>query len=253
MNPRIGFVLGGVQKGGTTALAHFLGQHPHLRLPAGKEAHVFDAPDFDDTWDAAAVDARYAAHFDAGADGQGCLHGDATPIYCFLPRVVERIARYNPAMRWIVILRQPVDRAVSQYRMERGRGDESWPLWAAALLEPWRLAGHRDDLALGSPLRHHSYLARGDYARQLDVLYRHFPRGQVLLLHNHELAHAPDAVMARIWDFLGLAPPPQPPAYGRVFEGGYAPLRGWSPTRGLLGLLLRGRMRDAARRHDIHW
>ena len=54
--PRVRFVVGGVQKGGTTALASFLGRCPQVVLPAGKEAHVFDAPDFDEGWDVAAVD-----------------------------------------------------------------------------------------------------------------------------------------------------------------------------------------------------
>ena len=47
--PRVRFLIGGVQKAGTTALASYLATHPGLRLPAGKEAHVFDAPDFDDS------------------------------------------------------------------------------------------------------------------------------------------------------------------------------------------------------------
>ncbi|MBB6063634.1 sulfotransferase family protein [Pseudoxanthomonas broegbernensis] len=252
MSPRIGFVVGGVQKGGTTALANFIGQHPQVRLPADKEAHVFDAPGFDEAWDAAAVDRRYLPHF-GGALDRGALHGDATPIYCFYPRVIERIARYNPAMRWILILRHPVDRAVSQYRMEHARGYDAWPLWAAALLERWRVAGRWDDFDCDSPVRHVTYLSRGDYARQLDALYRHFPRDQVLLLRNGELAGAPDEVMVRVWRFLGLAPPPVQPTYGRVFDGGYAPLPQSAPTRRLLGLLLRRPMREAARRHGIHW
>ena len=50
--PRVRFVIGGVQKVGTTALATFLGAHPGVALPDGKEAHLFDAPEFDDAWDA---------------------------------------------------------------------------------------------------------------------------------------------------------------------------------------------------------
>ena len=46
--PLVRFLVGGVQKAGTSALAQYLGLHPRLRLPTGKEAHVFDAPDFDD-------------------------------------------------------------------------------------------------------------------------------------------------------------------------------------------------------------
>jgi Sulfotransferase family len=88
--PLIRFVIGGVQKGGTSALSRYLGAHPQLRLPRGKEAHLFDAPDFDDAWSTAEIDARYARAFDA-AD-TSTLHGDATPFYVFHPRVVARIA-----------------------------------------------------------------------------------------------------------------------------------------------------------------
>lgn len=253
MTPRIRFLVGGVQKGGTTALASFIAQHPLARLPATKEAHVFDDPGFDDAWSAEEVDRRYLPHFDGEPAGTDLLHGDATPIYCFHPRLVARIARYNPAMRWILILRHPVDRAVSHWRMETGRGGESWPLWRAALFERWRLAGHHDDFAADSPLRRHSYLARGDYARQLDVLFAHFPRDQVLLLRNEELAHAPDGVLARAWNFLGLPPPDAPPVLGRIFDSGQGALPDSAPVRRLLGLLLRRAMRDAALRHGVYW
>ncbi|WP_162404131.1 sulfotransferase family protein [Pseudoxanthomonas jiangsuensis] len=253
MAPRIGFLIGGVQKGGTSALASFVRQHPQVRLPRDKEAHVFDAPSFDDGWDAPAVDLCYQAHFDADGAGAGLLHGDATPIYCFHPTLVRRIARYNPDMRWIIILRDPVDRAVSHYRMERARGHETWPLWRAALLERWRLAGHADDFSLDSPLRRHSYLARGDYARQLDVLFASFPRAQVLLLRNDELAAKPAQVLGQVWDFLGIPPPEVAPVFGRVFDGGHRPLPESAPVRRLLATLLRGRIRRARLRHDIHW
>ena len=99
--PRIGFLVGGVQKGGTSALAQYLRGSPGLRLPADKEAHVFDAPDFDETWSPAEIDARNADRFPG--DVPGLLLGDATPFYVFHPRCVARIAAYNPAMRWIVL------------------------------------------------------------------------------------------------------------------------------------------------------
>lgn len=250
--PRIGFVIGGVQKGGTTALARFLGRHPQLALPAGKEAHVFDAPDFDECWTAAQIDARYAALFPQVQADAACLHGDATPIYGFHPRLVARIARYNPRMRWILILRHPVERAFSHYQMERARGGEPWPLWPALLLERWRLRGHADDFSADSPLRRFSYRARGGYARQLDALYAHFPRRQVLLLRNAELSAQPQHALARVCAFLGVAPLARAAGDERIFEGGYLPLQrgGWRWR--CLAWLLRGELR-AARRHGIEW
>jgi len=249
--PRIRFVIGGVQKAGTTALASFLGTHPGVALPERKEAHVFDDPGFDEAWDAEAVDRRFAPHFPSGW-GEGVLHGDATPIYLLHRRFVERIRTYNPAMRWIVLLRHPVERALSQYHMERGRGDEHLPLWLALLSEPWRLRGRLDDFAWDSPLRHHSYRLRGDYVAQLEVLHGAFPREQVLLLRNEELARDPATTLARVHRFLGLDPLPGTQEFPRVFEGSYPRWQrgGWRMR--LLGRWWRRELESQAR-HGFDW
>ena len=255
--PRVQFLIGGVQKGGTTALAQFVAQHPQVVLPRGKEAHVFDAPDFDPHATVETVDASYAAHFMDEAlptSGASRLYGDATPIYCFHPTLIQRIARYNPAMRWIVLLRHPVERAVSHYQMERGRGDEHWPMLPAMVLERWRLRGHAEDFSHGSPLRHFSYRARGDYARQLATLYAHFPAQQVLVLRNDALAQQPEAVMAQVWAFLQLpALPAEQMRFARVFAGGYAPLPHNSAMFRLLAWLMARPIRQARQRYGLDW
>jgi len=248
--PRVSFLIGGVQKGGTTALARYVGVHPHVALPRTKEAHVFDDPAFDDAWTSEDVDRIYAQHFDT--DGAEVLVGDATPIYILHPALVARIARYNPAMKWVVILRHPLERALSQHSMEAGRGDETWPFWGAMLLERLRLRGHADDFAWGSPLRHHSYRLRGDYARQLDVLFRHFPREQVLVLRNERLADMPEATMRQVWGFLGLQVPAHAD-YPRVFEGDYQRLRRGGLRWRLYCRLFRRELRDQAAGHGIRW
>lgn len=249
--PRIQFVIGGVQKGGTTALASFLSRHPEIALPRGKEAHVFDAPDFDGAWPQDYIDQLYARHFDVLREG--VVHGDATPIYCFHPEFIRRIAVYNPGMRWILMLRHPVERAVSQYQMERGRGDEEWPFWPAMLLERWRLQGHENDFSAHSPLRHHGYRVRGDYARQLDALYAHFPREQVLLLRSDVLAREPARVMEQVWKFLGVATDVAHEEYGRVFEGGYRALSRNGFRFRLLSCLMAPALRRARMRHGVDW
>lgn len=217
--PLLRFVIGGVQKAGTTALARYLGAHPNLQLPRDKEAHVFDAPDFDAAASPSQVDARYLPLFDAASDDT--KHGDATPFYVAHPDVIARIARYNPAMRWIVLLRDPVARAISQHHMERQRGKERWPLPVALLLERGRLRRDAGNLTRGSSLRRHSYRARGDYASQLDALYSHFPHEQVLLLRSDDLRATPSAVVARTCEFLGVPAPSADSPYAPVFIGDY--------------------------------
>lgn len=246
--PRLAFLVAGAQKCGTTALAQYLSRHPGLALPAGKEAHVFDDPGFDPAWGPAEVEARFAPFF-AGAD-PAALRGDATPATLFLPGALERAARCYPDLRWIVLLRDPVERALSHYFMARRRGHERLPLLAALLAEPWRAwRGARS--ADGFALRKFSYVARSRYARQLDRLFRHVPRAQVLLLRSADLRRDPAAVLARTCEFLGVPPPPAGEALAPVFEGGYERPPAWSPGLWWLRWRLAGETRALARRHGL--
>ncbi len=218
--PTVRFLIGGVQKGGTSALARYLQSQPDIRLPAGKEAHVFDDPRAAD-WTAERFEAEYQAHFPRMQLSGSAICGDATPIYCFHPALIERIARYNPAMQWIILLRDPVERAISHYYMERNRAHERRSLAAALLFEPWRLRGRADDFSADSPLRCHSYCTRGRYSRQLDALYAHFPPDQVLVLRSMDLLAHPRHAMDRVHAFLGVAAPTESVTFERVFQGHY--------------------------------
>lgn len=243
--PSVRFLLGGTQKGGTTALARYLSGHPELALPRQKEAHVFDSPGFDDRWGSREIDDCFADHFDS--PGVERMRGDATPITMFHPTLVARVARYNPAMRWLILLRDPVERAISHYFMERGRGLEARSLFAAVVLEGRRLRKHADDWSVNSPLRVCSYVARSRYARQLTVLDAYFPSEQVLILRSSDLAQNPADVLAEVTAFLGVAP--QMPTHGeRVFKGDYRAPRALSPGRLALRWALRGERRALADR-----
>lgn len=249
--PRIGFVLGGVQKGGTTALARYLGLNSGISLPREKEAHVFDAEDFDESATVEAINLRYAAHFDGWSEPR--LFGDATPIYALHPRFIARIHRYNPAMRWVLLLRHPVARALSNFHMERSWGRERAPFWWALLREPARLKGHHDDFSTESPLRHAAYRLRGDYARQLDQLYALFPREQVLVLRSSDLARDTAATVNRVCDFLGVSPLPGSTSLPPIFVGRYP---AWTPGGWRWRLAcwwMRRELDDMASRHDLTW
>ncbi len=241
--PSIRFMLGGTQKGGTTALARYLMDHPQLALPRSKEAHVFDAPEFEERSSVGEINERYATHFDLPGDGR--IKGDATPITMFHPTLVARVARYNPAMRWLILLRDPVERAISHYFMERGRGLEPRSLFGAVLLERWRLHKHGDDWSHNSPLRVFSYAARSRYATQIAVLRAHFPRKQILILRSSDLAQNPRKLAAEVTAFLGVAPRDFPSVH-RVFEGEYRPPRLISPGRLALRWILRNETRELA-------
>nr|WP_324257473.1 sulfotransferase domain-containing protein [Cellvibrio fontiphilus] len=218
MSLPLDFMIVGVQKGGTTALAHFLAQHPQLTIAEGKEVHLFDAPDYSSSWTIDEINQRYLPHFQTGLNRQ--MWGEATPIYIYWPEIAAELQRYNPRLKLIVILRDPVKRALSQYNMERARGDEKKPLWLALLLEVYRLWRDKSREP-GSARRCHSYCSRGHYAKQLKNLRLHFTNEQILVIDNSELLDQHEQTLRKVYDFLTV-PEIFLPDQERVFNGDYA-------------------------------
>ena len=219
--PRIDLMIVGAQKCGTSALAQFLAAHPQIDMSSRKEVHLFDAPDYCGTWTAAEIDERYRPHFAHCGFSErkaGSLLGEATPIYLFFPDIAAELKRYSPALRLIVLLRDPVARAISHYYMEKGRGGEQRPLWLALLLEPFRLRRPPGPRHPESAARLHSYRTRGLYARQLRNLFRSFARDRVLILRHEDLLEHHDTVLRRVFGFLGVSTDARIPAEV-VFEG----------------------------------
>lgn len=198
--PHVNFLIAGAQKGGTTALFDYLGDYPDVALSNEKELHFFD--DEAQAWPAPDYDA-YHAHFPA-PDGRPC--GEATPIYGYWPDSLERIAAYNPAMRLILVLRDPVQRAWSGWRMEYARGVETEPF-------AWCIRQGRQRLFGAEPWGHHrefSYVERGFYGEQVERLLGLFPREQLLVLTSDGLQGDPTAALGAVRGFLGLPPAPAP-------------------------------------------
>lgn len=199
-SPRVNFIIAGVQKGGTTALFDYLQDYPDLALPTTKELHFFD--DETQDWNCPDYDVYHAAFPEVA--GRPC--GEATPIYTYWPGSLERIAAYNPAMKLIVVFRDPVQRAWSHWRMEYARGVETHPF-------DWCIRDGRQRLFDAEPWGHHrefSYVERGFYGEQMERVFSLFPREQVLTLRSDDLRAEPAAALSRVRDFLGLPPAPTP-------------------------------------------
>ena len=192
----------GAQKGGTNALYRFLREHPEIGMSSRKEVHLFDAPEYSRAWTPEQIDLRYRPFF-AHCEGAR-VRGEGTPIYLYFSEIAGELARYNPALKLIVLLRDPVERAISHYYMEKSRDAERLPLGLALLCEPFRLRRCRDPRTRGSAMRFASYRSRGLYSRQLRNLYRHFDPDRVLVLRTSELQECHDAVLRRVFRFLDV-------------------------------------------------
>lgn len=207
------FLVVGAQRCGTTSLFRALSAHPSVITPvlAIKGAHYFDTHyDRPLRW--------YAAHFPGAParrvarwrGGQPPLAGEASPYYLFHPAVPSRIARTLPSVRLVVLLRDPVARAVSHYHHMRFEGLEpAESLEEAIALEPGRLEGEEEHLLrdpghVSPHHQHHGYVARGHYARQIVCLQSHFPPEQILVMDSQRLFARPERGLGRVLDFLGL-------------------------------------------------
>jgi len=195
---RVGFLVAGAQKAGTTALFDYLAELPELELPAVKEAHFFDDEEKVD-WSAPDY-ARYHALFGDPTR----LWGEATPIYLYWPNALERIRAYNPAIKLILLFRDPIERAWSHWKMEYARGKETEPFG-------WCIREGRARMADAGPYpgfhRVFSYVERGYYGRQLARVMRLFPRDQLLLIGSDDLRREPTATIRKVCEFLGIAAP----------------------------------------------
>ena len=200
--PLLDFMIVGAQRSGTSALARFLSRHSEIAMSSPKEVHLFDHPDYSTDWTPEEVDARYRRAFNG--DGGARVRGEATPVYLYFPEVARELARYHPGLKLIVLLRHPVDRAISSYYYQKNRGREPRPLWLALLLEPLRLRRPHNPRAFGSITRVCTYRRRGLYSRQLRNLFRHFDREEVLILRTRDLERHHDAVLRRVFAFLDV-------------------------------------------------
>jgi hypothetical protein len=194
------FVIIGAQRGGTTSLFRWLVAQPGVGTPSAKEMHYFD--------NRYGQGARYYRR-QFPVRRRGHITGESSPYMLFHPLAPERAARDLPATtRFIVLLRDPVDRAVSHYWHERDIGFETESLARAVELEPQRLAGQDEIVRRGERSAAHqnySYVARGEYAVQLRRWFEHVDRQRFLVVESERMFHDP-ATSAEIATWLGLAP-----------------------------------------------
>ena len=189
---RVDFVIGGTQKGGTSALDSFLRQHPEVCMPqTKKELHFFDREADDTDYK------KYHTNFKPKPEHR--VIGEASPIYMYWETAPYRIWKYNPKMKWILALRNPVERAFSAWNMETKRGKEKLPFAEAIEKEPERC---REVL----PLQHrvYSYVDRGFYAHQVRRLFSIFGKEKCLILLNEELRSDHKETLRRVFEFLGV-------------------------------------------------
>jgi hypothetical protein len=199
------FLVIGAPKAGTTALHAALAGHPGLYLSPVKEPKFFlsDGPPPTKGGPGDALTYRehiwrrpdYEALFDAAPPGT--LRGESTPLYLYDRAAMRRIREAIPDAKLIVVVRDPVERAHSNWTH----------LWSAGL-EPVgdfvRACGEEERRIAAGWASFWHYTGLGRYGEQLEYLFTLFPREQVLVLRYRQLVDQPARVLDRICAFLGV-------------------------------------------------
>lgn len=217
--PLPSFLIIGAQRAGTTTFFGNLAEHPDIRPPIRKEVHYFSVHfERGISW--------YRAHFPLSTlPAPKWQTFEATPYYLFHPLAPSRIQPVLPNARFIVILRDPVDRAASHYRLNVARGNEDLGFKEAIQAEPERVPMSVERLRPGSAEldRHrlYSYLARGRYVEQLERWFSLFDRSRFHIVDFAEMANDLGASLSSTLAFLEL----------RKVEGATARRRGMTTSR----------------------
>lgn len=211
------FIIVGAQKAGTTSLYNCIRQHPQVLAASKKEIHYFSR--FYNkplNW--------YLEHFPERDDQ--VLSGEASPFYLLHPQSANRIAQAYPQIKIIILLRDPVQRAISHYHQQYRRGHETLPMMEAFKKESQRTEHAWQNLLAnkqlsGSALQKFSYLKRGEYIHQIKRYETCFPADQILVLESQDFFGHPYDMLSLTYGFLGIDPDFKPEDLWPRKPGGY--------------------------------
>ena len=190
------FFIAGAQRCGTTYLHHLLAQHPHIDMaePVRPEPKFF----LKDELYAKGLDYYQKTYF-ANATGAP-VRGEKSTSYIEYEKVAARIAQCLPSARILFILRNPIERAISNYRFSTMHGLETLSLEDAFWQESERSANFDAAKVSVSPF---AYLQRGRYMDYIERYLPYFPRNQIMVLLFEQI-RASARPLASVYEFLGV-------------------------------------------------
>lgn len=210
------FVILGTQRGGTTSLFDYLARHPQVFPAFRKEVHFYDlhySRGLD--W--------YRAHFPLVRQmSEGHVTGEATPNYLVHPEAPRRLQSVTPDARLVVMVRNPIERAHSSWRLLSQRGLETASFGDAIAREQREsdpLIGETSGAPekVGTALKF-LYLAKSRYADQMERWLEYFPLERFIVIASEDMFGQPLKVFFNLSEFLGIDPwdPTSFPALNRT-------------------------------------
>ncbi|MFP4220755.1 MAG: tetratricopeptide repeat protein [Phormidium sp.] len=204
------FIILGAQKAGTSSLYAYMTQHPQILPPLRKELEFW-------SWKFYHGLDWYLAQFPKLPTEGTYQTGEACPNYFDFPDTPKRLASHRPNIKFIILLRNPVNRAISHYHHWRKIHQEQDSLEVA-------LQKNLQNLQPNSPYESvpKNYLERGLYADPLRRWFSYFPREQFLIVQSEVFYRHPEQILRQVYQFLGLPDYPLRD-YPQYNQGHYPP------------------------------
>jgi hypothetical protein len=190
MGRKIDFICVGVQKAGTSTFHDIIKQHPSLELPLYKETHFFN----DNNKYRKGIDHYFEFYF---KKKKKLFMGEITPEYSYFDYCADRIHKAFGAIKILLILRNPVDRAYSHYLMTRRRGLEPLSFKEALEQETNRLNTYDNAINF-------SYIDRGRYVEQIKRFQHKFGNENVKIILFEDLIKNTEKTILSVSSFIGL-------------------------------------------------
>jgi hypothetical protein len=191
------FLIGGAPRSGTTWLYWLLDRHPavYMAKPVKPEPKFFLV---DDLYQKGI---EFYARTWFGDAGDAEIAGEKSTDYLESAAAAERIGRDLPNVKLVFILREPVERAYSNYLWTRMNGLEAEDFKTALWLEDRRERELPERLRFARP---YAYFSRGLYADLLRPYMNRFPRKQLQVLRFEDIIAKPRAIALTLHEFLGV-------------------------------------------------
>jgi hypothetical protein len=197
------FIIVGAQKSGTTSLYNYLIKHPYVQPAFCKEIRFFNV-NFENGVD------WYRANFPLKRRKGKFITGEASPGYIYHPHTPKRVFETVPQVKLIALLRNPIDRAYSNYQQNVKFGIEMESFEGAIERESEHIRGERGKMLahadyFGTDYHRYLYLSRGIYVNYIKDWMNFFPKEQILILKSEEFIKNPSRVFHRVLKFLNLS------------------------------------------------
>lgn len=213
------FLILGAQRCGTTSLRVYLSSHPDVFMPDTETAYFSRHHNKGLGW--------YSSHFKTKTK----LVGEKCAGYLSDPKAPKRISNHLPNPRFIVLLRNPVDRAWSHYLWAKSMHEEAYSFKVAILRGSYTQKYGE----------HSGYLSRGLYADQLERWFSVFPKDCFLIIKSEAMFASPTTTYEEVLSFLELR------GHG-IDEGQH----GTVPIKGTIDPIMRRWLQDYYRPHNKH-